>query len=412
MTFSFVVPAFLMLLAACLFVFLPVMREKRVAKRKQASSQALNVLLTKQRLRELEDEIKQGLLSEDALALAEDELKVALVSESQEPQPIKANSPIKWIVSVGIVVSVIVSSAVYWRVNQLSKITHWHETVANAEDLKQALGNSSADSIGVSELREVALVLRTTLIDNPTDDRRWHMLGRVFMALQRPDLAGEALKKSLSINQSDLDAMMTYSQVLITLGDEFSLVEAKDWLLRVINEKPESQQAWGLLAVAATSLGDSELAKRCWQMLANIIDPNDPSYALVQRQLQDAQAEDNTAKTGFSISVDLSDDLREKLPSEAFLFVFAQDNKSNVKMPAAVVKMPLTQFPLNVELSEANAMIPSYNLTQLEQVKLIARISLDENVATSFGEMQGEVIADVVKGNQISKTILIDQELL
>ena len=412
MIMSFVIPAILMFLAAGLFAFLPILREKNAGKLKQTSSQELNVALTKQRLVELEEETKQGLLSDDALLLAEEELKVALVTEAQKPKETAEKQPAKWIVSIGLTVSVLVSGAVYWRVSQLPKISDWQETVANAEDLKQTLGNTSADSIGVSELRDVALVLRTTLIDSPEDDRRWHMLGRVFMALQRPDLAGEALEKSLTINQNDIDAMMTYSQVLITLGDEFNLIEAKGWLTRVIERKPKDQQAWGLLAVTATSLGDVELAQRCWQMLATIIEPDDPAYVLVQQQLNKVDTESERSKTSFLVNVELSEELIEKLPKEAFLFVFAQDNQSDVKMPAAVVKLPLTKFPLNVELSETNAMLPNYNLNQLKQVKLIARISLDENVATSFGEMQGEVVADVVTGRQISKTILIDQELL
>ena len=409
---SFILPAVLMLTVALLFIFLPIIKNRHSGKKRQASSQELNVLLTKQRFNELEEEIKQDLLSEDALTLAREELKVALVTEAQKSQPVESERSIKGIISIGLAISILISSVVYWQVSQLPKVNEWQETIASAGELKETLGSASADAIGIDELRDVALVLRTTLIDNPEDDRRWHMLGRVFMALQRPDLAGEALEKSLALNQSDLNSMMTYSQILITLGDEFSLVEAKNWLMRVINEKPQDQQAWGLLAVTATSLGDAELAQRCWEMLANIIDPDDPTYALVQSQLNKTLVDNNTSLTSFKISVEISEELVEKLPDEAFLFVFAQDNKSDVKMPAAVVKLPLTQFPLNVELSEANAMIPSYNLNQLDQVKLIARISIDENVATSFGEMQGEVIADVVKGNQVSKTILIDQELL
>jgi cytochrome c-type biogenesis protein CcmI len=412
MMLSFILPAVLMLTVALLFIFLPIIKNRHSGKKRQASSQELNVLLTKQRFNELEEEIKQDLLSEDALTLAREELKVALVTEAQKSQPVESERSIKGIISIGLAISILISSVVYWQVSQLPKVNEWQETIASAGELKETLGSASADAIGIDELRDVALVLRTTLIDNPEDDRRWHMLGRVFMALQRPDLAGEALEKSLALNQSDLNSMMTYSQILITLGDEFSLVEAKNWLMRVINEKPQDQQAWGLLAVTATSLGDAELAQRCWEMLANIIDPDDPTYALVQSQLNKTLVDNNTSLTSFKISVEISEELVEKLPDEAFLFVFAQDNKSDVKMPAAVVKLPLTQFPLNVELSEANAMIPSYNLNQLDQVKLIARISIDENVATSFGEMQGEVIADVVKGNQVSKTILIDQELL
>jgi hypothetical protein len=57
-------------------------------------------------------------------------------------------------------------------------------------------------------------------------------------------------------------------------------------------------------------------------------------------------------------------------------------------------------------------MMPNYNLTQLKQAKLVARISLDENVAQSVGEFQGEGIAILSENQMTQETITIDREFL
>ncbi|TDF39516.1 c-type cytochrome biogenesis protein CcmI [Alteromonadaceae bacterium M269] len=408
----FILIAIGLVLFASLLILIPAMRSRGANIQEQESRRELNVRLTKQRLNELDDELAQGLLTDEAYQAAQEELKVGLVTEIDKTNDEHTSGSIKWAVAVGFIASVIACGIVYQRVSQLPRVNHWQETVSNAEGLKNKLGQASVDNIGVSDLRDVALVLRTALIDSPEDHRRWHMLGRVYMSLQRPDLAAEALEKSLAIDQNVVEAMMTYSQALITLGDEFSLNKAKNWLSKAVESRPQSQQAWGLLAVTATQLGDNQLAQRCWQTLATIIEPSDPAYALVQQQLNSHSDNESEARTTFDIQVELSSELADKLPEKAFLFVFAQDNKSDVRMPAAVVKIPLSKFPLQVELSSQDAMMPSYNLNQLEQVKLVARISVDENVATSFGELQGETVVDVIHGNRSSQTIIINQELL
>ncbi len=99
------------------------------------------------------------------------------------------------------------------------------------------------------------------------------------------------------------------------------------------------------------------------------------------------------------------------MPEEGFLFVFAQESTGAVRMPAAVVKIPLGEFPVVVELSDKNAMMANYTLSQLQQAKLVARVSIDENVAQATGELQGEWIA-TLRANQITQeTITIDKEL-
>ena len=98
-------------------------------------------------------------------------------------------------------------------------------------------------------------------------------------------------------------------------------------------------------------------------------------------------------------------------PKGGYLFVFAQDADSNNRMPAAVVKQPLSSFPVEIVLDNTNAMLPNYTLAQLKNARLVARISVDDNVATSQGELQGAIVSPVSPDNVVSQHILIDKEL-
>jgi hypothetical protein len=62
-------------------------------------------------------------------------------------------------------------------------------------------------------------------------------------------------------------------------------------------------------------------------------------------------------------------------------------------------------------LSNNNAMTPNYTLSQLQQAKLVARVSIDENGTESVGDFQGELIATLSENQTTQETITIDREL-
>ena len=97
------------------------------------------------------------------------------------------------------------------------------------------------------------------------------------------------------------------------------------------------------------------------------------------------------------------------------LFLFARSANSTMKMPAAVVKQAIkqndTSFPLTLTLSDSNAMVPSLNLSSLEEAVVIARLSRDDNVQTLDGDIQGEMTIPIKKGVSQSISIQINKEL-
>jgi len=80
-------------------------------------------------------------------------------------------------------------------------------------------------------------------------------------------------------------------------------------------------------------------------------------------------------------------------------------------MPAAVVKMPLGDLPVSVELSDRNSVMPTLKLSQLSQVRLVAKISRTGNVMEASGDLQGTLEVTLNEAENTQQTILINEEL-
>jgi cytochrome c-type biogenesis protein CcmI len=392
-----------------------------------------NKSLIKQRLKELQVEQQQGLLSETDRLQSENELKIALLDEVKTSDVKK--SGVTLAISMGAVLSLSIGIGVYLYSNQIKSVQEWQLAQQQTSELGQRMLNGD-ENLDLNDLQTFALGLRTKLVDTPEDATGWMLLGRVSGALNRVDSAVQAFEKSLKFDPNNVGTLSSYAQALLMTGQEEQVLQAKQALLRILYLEPDNTNAMGVLAIAASELGDKQLALENWQRLVAFIPQADPNYIAVNQRIlqlqveleqgsqqvvqnQDSQSNEESNEgsneelnsTRVSITININDDLQKKLPEEGFLFVFAQESTGAVRMPAAVVKIPLGDFPVVVELSDKNAMMANYTLSQLQQAKLVARVSIDENVAQATGELQGEWIA-TLRANQITQeTITIDKEL-
>jgi cytochrome c-type biogenesis protein CcmI len=385
-----------------------------------------NKSLIKQRLNELHTEQQQGLLSDTDRLQSEVELKLALLDEVKTSNSKEASPGI--VMLIGALVSVSIGIGVYIYSNQIQRIDQWQIAQQQTSEIGQRMLKGD-ESLNLQDLQMFALGLRTKLVDTPQDATGWMLLGRVSGALNRVDSAIQAFEKSLQFEPNSVVTLSSYAQALLITGKKEQVLQAKQVLYRILNLEPDNTNAMGVLAIVASELGDKSLALENWQRLVTFIPQTDPNFLTVNQRILQLKAElsqasqelvqepsalsaNETGSKRVSVTVNISDNLQAKLPKSGFLFVFAQESTGQVRMPAAVVKMPLGEFPITVELSNDNAMMPNYNLTQLKQAKLVARISLDENVAQSVGEFQGEGIATLSENQMTQETITIDREFL
>jgi cytochrome c-type biogenesis protein CcmI len=414
---EFLIGASVLLLSAVLLVCLPWLRRS-----KQTQQDVLtNTRLIKQRLVELTVEQSQGLLSETDRLQAEQELKLALLDEVKDKEVVTGQTA--WMLAIGLFIALVISGGVYYKANQLQQITHWQTAVSQLNVLGQTINNGQ--DIEAKDLQDFALGLRTKLHEEPEDATGWMLLGRVWGALNQPNTAKDAFEKSLALEPDNIGTLLSYAQALILLGTEDELKQSRRVLQRVLTLDPNNINATGTLAIVSAQLGDNQKALEYWLKLQSFLPKDDANYAAVQQKINEfqgigqnnselaaTQAGEQGGAKRVQITINISDELKAKLPSNGVLFVFAQDPTGQVRMPAAVVKLPLAQFPVSVELSDANAMMPTYTLSSLSTAKLVARISLDENVMQAAGELQGEIILELQADKLITANILINKEIM
>ena len=418
-----------------LIVAFPWLRNKNHAKQDSLS----NTQIVKQRLAELDREVQEGLISEHDKRQAVDELKLALVDESAFQSHKTGNAKLP--LAIGAVLAIACGVVVYAQVNQMGRVTQASQAIEALPELSQQLASGNANNLTQQDIASLALAIRQRLREEPEDDTGWMYFGRLMLSIGQEVQAIEAIDKAVSLAPSNSANRITLAQALMTTGDVNNLERAQSILLGLLNDNPANDNLALMMAVVSAQLGDLENTQRFYkQVEGKLPADSDMAQRLVARIkelqgntsemvalqntaaeitdtsiAQDASSEakntNSEAQTGFNITVNLSDDACTKAPKDGFLIVFAQDANSDNKMPAAVVKLPIDDFPVSVTLTTENAMMPQFTLATLSDVVVTARLSKDGNVAVSKGEWQGSVSASVTANETSSLSVIIDKEL-
>ena len=411
-----------------LIVAFPWLRNKSHAKQDSLS----NTQIVKQRLAELDREVQEGLISEHDKRQAVDELKLALVDESAFQSHKTGNAKLP--LAIGAVLAIACGVIVYAQVNQMGRVTQASQAIEALPELSQQLASGNANNLTQQDIASLALAIRQRLREEPEDDTGWMYFGRLMLSIGQEVQAIEAIDKAVSLAPSNSANRITLAQALMTTGDVNNLERAQSILLGLLNDNPANDNLALMMAVVSAQLGDLENTQRFYQQVEGKLPADsDMAQRLVARikelkgntnemaalqntgiepaNVSTAQSDSSEAQTGFNITVRLSDDANTKAPKEGFLIVFAQDANSDNKMPAAVVKLPIEDFPVSVTLTTENAMMPQFTLATLSDVVVTARLSKDGNVAVSKGEWQGSVSASVTANEISSLSVIIDKEL-
>ena len=410
-----------------LIIAFPWLRSKNHAKQDSLS----NTQIVKQRLVELEREVQEGLISEHDKRQAVDELKLALVDESAFESHKTGNAKLPLV--IGGVLALVCGIVVYAQVNQMGRVAKAQQAIDALPELSQQLASGNANNLTQEDIASLALAIRQRLREEPQDDTGWMYFGRLMLSIGQEVQAIEAIDKAVSISPSNSANRITLAQALMTTGDVNNLERAQSILLGLLQDTPQNDNLALMMAVVSAQLGDLDNTRRFYQQVEGKL-PSDSDMAqrlsarikelegnssemvllqtagTVQKQ-PSVNNDGNAIVTGFDVTVSLSKEADANAPKAGFLIVFAQDANSDNKMPAAVVKLPIEDFPISVSLTTDNAMMPQFTLATLSEVVITARLSKDGNVAVSEGEWQGSTEATVVANELSSLSVIINKEL-
>ena len=103
--------------------------------------------------------------------------------------------------------------------------------------------------------------------------------------------------------------------------------------------------------------------------------------------------------------VSVAPELAARVPAGALLFVAARDPKAPGP-PFAAKRLP-ARFPVDVELTPADAMLESRRITAGQQLEVVARVALGGTPTATSGDPFGQVSYHVGKDGRLN--IVIDR---
>lgn len=408
-----------LVIALVVVVSLPWIRVRN----QRAIDQLRNAQIVKQRLAELEREAEEGLISQTDKQQAIEELKIALVDETNRDSG-QQSTRSHWALITGVAIALAVAVPVYYRANHIAEVKQLAtatESVAELSEKLIAVANGEAQ-ITPEEMQLLTLAIRQRLRDTPDDQQAWLNLGRLYLGIGFSEQSVQSFEKAFQLAPEDPSTRLNYAQSLMLSGTDENLQQAKRLLAFELEQQPDNDNVILMLTVVTAQLGELQVAENYFAQIATKLSPESQMFQTIVARLDELrgrpssqfaqpQSETEATLTGFDVMVDIDEGLQDKLPTQGFLFVFAQDANSQMRMPAAVVKLPLAQLPTSVRLTEQNAMLADYNLLSIERARLIARISEDENVEAVIGELQGMTEIAVKSGHIEQVSIILNQEI-
>ncbi|MFC4307596.1 tetratricopeptide repeat protein [Steroidobacter flavus] len=268
--------------------------------------------------------------------------------------------------------------------------------------------------------------LEEKLKQNPDNLDGWIMLGRSYVAMSRYPRAADAFQQAYDLSKGQNVEVLIGLGEALALTDEASLTGRAGQLFdQALTMAPNHPKALWYGGVAALRQGNLRLGRDRLQMLM-AQNPPEEIRGVLARQIQDLDEQLAASGEGaappaqtaqpsavpaagraIQVSVSLSPQLRQQLSGPLPLFILARDPSAGGP-PLAVQRHSSDSLPLNVTLSERDAMIPSRSIATVPKVVVVARLSRSGAPQQQSGDYYGEAEYEFGK-NSGPLTIIIDR---
>jgi len=255
-------------------------------------------------------------------------------------------------------------------------------------------------------LEEAIAMVERQLEREPGSVEGWVLLGRSRMQQRRWAEARDAFARAHALLPDEADLMVEYADAQMRAAPDGRFPPSSTEMLeRVVAAEPRHQRGLFFLGAQRFQAGEYPDAVEYWERLLPLIDER--TGAALAPQLAQArelaglpplEAEAVAEGPRLRITVELAPDLAGRLAEGDTLFVFAR-TADGAGLPVAVKRLPAAGFPLEIELSDADGLMPAQKLSMQSQVRLMARVSRTGDAAAASGDLEAEpALVDVVEG--------------
>ena len=353
----------------------------------QASRRELNAAIYREQLAKLEQDLVDGTLARQDHAQARAELQRRMLDESGGPDHAVARlrAPRRTLAGILLVLP-LAAAALYAVIGNPAAMT----------------GSHAAASASQQDVARMVEGLWQKLEKEPGNLKGWALLARSYKVMGRPAEAEIAFERAGDYIDNDAQMLADYADVAAANANGRFAGKPAALIAKALKADPDNTMALWLHGTAALEANDYGKALGTWQRLMALLQPGSEDARMLQGAIDEVRARGGvSAKAvgptaigvpgGASISgtVDLAASLKAKAGPDDTLMVIARPAGS--RMPLAVLRVRVSDFPLRFTLDDSLAMNPQAPLSAAGVVEVEARISKSGQAKPESGDLVSAV---------------------
>lgn len=353
----------LLLLVAFGFLLIPILRGR--TRQQEEDRTALNVALYQERIDELAAQQAAGVLDAAQLGKGRDEAARELLADTEGAEPLRQGHLGKALPLLAALLVPLLALGLYLHFGAADKVQLTQEFAAAPKTME-----------------EMTTRLERAVEAQPESAEGVYFLGRAYMAEQRPADAARAFERAVALAGRQPELLGQWAQALYFAADKQWSGQLQALTDEALQADPKEVTSLGLRGIAAFEGERYQEAIDYWNRLLVLLPEGDSSRAALQGGIDRAaerlggSAAKPAAPVGarLKVRVELAAALKDKVKPDDTVFIFARAS-NGPPMPLAAKRVTVAQLPIEVELSDADAMMPQMKLSDFPQVQLVARVS-------------------------------------
>ncbi|MDH0745353.1 c-type cytochrome biogenesis protein CcmI [Pseudomonas sp. GD03842] len=356
----------LLLLVALSFLLIPLMRGRRAQPEEDRT--ALNVALYQERLAELQQQQAEGVLSVAQMDSGRAEAARELLADTEGAAPertARLGKPLPVLAALSVP---LIGLALYLHFGAADKV-----------ELTREFAQPPASLAQMTDRLERAVKAQ------PDSAESLYFLARTYMAQDRPADAAAMFERAVGLAGRQPELLGQWAQALYFAGNKAWTPRIQTLADEALTLDPKEVTSLGLKGINAFESQHFRDAVDYWTRLLAALPPDDPSRAALEGGI--ARARESAVQRGeappapataaaarLSVRVSLAEALKDKVQPGDTVFVFARA-VSGPPAPLAVKRVTVADLPVEVQLTDADAMVPQLKLSNFPEVQLVARVS-------------------------------------
>lgn len=402
---AFWIVAALFIAGALLFLLPPLLA--RGTGRAKLERADITVSIYRDEFAELEADLQNGVIPREQYEQARQELERRLLEDMSSGDAAVAAAPAPRAprlagIALGVAVPLL-AVGLYLALGNPGAVT---ESARAPAESPHATGQ-----ISPQQMQAMVDDLAARLEQNPKDLEGWGMLARSYTTMGRYQEAARAWARINELLPNNPQVLADYADVLAMAQGRRLAGAPTNLIEQALKADPNHPKSLALAGSAAFEAKDYGKAVAYWERLLGLLQPGTESYRSVSGGIaeakvlaggatpQAAQAAAQSASSqaaapaagggpGVSGKVTLGAGLKGKAAPGDTLFVFARAAQGP-KMPVAIARLQVKDFPVSFTLDDSSAMSPSMKLSSLPEVVVGARISKSGNATPQSGDLEG-----------------------